>query len=107
MKQFILRAIIAMFVLCGVLIVTQTCFADTPYHPQYSNQSVQNAQLVHKAAYVYPPVGTQVMSHPVTPTQMRTGYTRQEIRSMPIVARPSRPGHFIGNTVRRRAGVGY
>ena len=27
--------------------------------------------------------------------------TRQNIKSMPIVARPSRPGHFYGNTVRR------
>ena len=27
--------------------------------------------------------------------------TRQSIKSMPIVARPSRPGHFYGNTVRR------
>ncbi len=28
--------------------------------------------------------------------------SRAEIRSMPIDARPSRPGHFYGNTVRRR-----
>lgn len=27
--------------------------------------------------------------------------TRREIRSMPIVERPSRPGHFYGNAVRR------
>jgi hypothetical protein len=27
--------------------------------------------------------------------------TRREIRSMPILERPSRPGHFYGNTVRR------
>lgn len=27
--------------------------------------------------------------------------SRQTIKSMPIVARPSRPGHFYGNTVRR------
>ncbi len=30
-----------------------------------------------------------------------SGETRQNIRSVPIVARPSRPGHFYGNTVRR------
>ena len=29
--------------------------------------------------------------------------TRAEIRSMPMVARPNRPGHFFGNTVRRFA----
>ncbi|GEM_PF-4194447 len=28
--------------------------------------------------------------------------TREEIRSMPILARPNRFGHFYGNTVRRR-----
>jgi len=28
------------------------------------------------------------------------GYSRQQIRSMPMVARPDRPGHFFGNTVR-------
>ena len=27
--------------------------------------------------------------------------SRQEIRQMPITQRPSRPGHFYGNTVRR------
>ncbi|HEX4147272.1 MAG TPA: hypothetical protein VHY91_27490 [Pirellulales bacterium] len=27
--------------------------------------------------------------------------SRTSIKSMPIVARPSRPGHFYGNTVRR------
>jgi len=29
--------------------------------------------------------------------------TRAEIRAMPMVSRPNRPGHFIGNTVRRFA----
>jgi hypothetical protein len=29
--------------------------------------------------------------------------TRAEIRSMPMLARPNRPGHFIGNTFRRMA----
>ena len=31
----------------------------------------------------------------------RTNLSRAQIRSMPMVARPNRPGHFIGNTVRR------
>ncbi len=39
-----------------------------------------------------------------TPTaQAATTLTRTEIRAMPIHNRPSRPGHFYGNTVRRRA----
>ena len=32
-----------------------------------------------------------------------TTLSRKEIRSMPILERPSRPGHFYGNTVRRNA----
>lgn len=34
---------------------------------------------------------------------------REAIRQMPITSRPSRPGHFYGNTVRRlhRMRVGY
>lgn len=44
-------------------------------------------------------------SAPSTP--VRYGWSRQEIRSMPILERPNRPGHFYGNTVRRRAGTAY
>lgn len=29
--------------------------------------------------------------------------SRKEIRAMPILERPSRPGHFYGNAVRRNA----
>jgi hypothetical protein len=32
-----------------------------------------------------------------------TTLSRKEIRSMPILERPSRLGHFYGNTVRRNA----
>lgn len=35
-------------------------------------------------------------------TAARRPMSRQEIRSMPILDRPNRPGHFYGNTVRRR-----
>lgn len=28
--------------------------------------------------------------------------SRRDIRQMPVVERPSRPGHFYGNTVRRQ-----
>jgi len=30
--------------------------------------------------------------------------TRSEIRATPLLQRPYRPGHFYGNTVRRRSG---
>lgn len=84
-------------------------FPQMPYQP-YQNtqyQPYQNMQYppAPSMAYVNPAYGTQAPSQHVTPTQMKTGYTRGEIRSMPITARPNRPGHFIGNTVRRRAGV--
>lgn len=42
----------------------------------------------------------------VSPTQTHVysnrnyGYSKQQIRNMPMVARPDRPGHFFGNTVR-------
>ncbi|MBR0238832.1 MAG: hypothetical protein IJQ39_12130 [Thermoguttaceae bacterium] len=101
MKQFILRTTAALFVLCGIFTVCQNCDAAAPVSAYYSNAQYQ------RTAYVNPAIGVQAPTHYLTPTQMRTGYTRQEIRAMPMIARPSRPGHFIGNTVRRRAGVGY
>ncbi|HTU23845.1 MAG TPA: hypothetical protein VMF30_00520 [Pirellulales bacterium] len=36
-----------------------------------------------------------------TPAEAATNMDRATIRSMPITTRPSRPGHFYGNTVRR------
>jgi len=30
-----------------------------------------------------------------------SGTARQEIRQMPLLERPNRPGHFIGNNIRR------
>ena len=38
---------------------------------------------------------------PWTVLAKQTTLTRQEIRDKPILERPSRPGHFYGNTVRR------
>ena len=35
---------------------------------------------------------------PVAPVY--SGTARQEIRQMPLLERPNRPGHFIGNTIR-------
>ncbi len=55
----------------------------------------------------YPGYAAPAHPHHYTPTQKRTGYTREEIRAMPLLSRPNRPGHFIGNSIRRRAGVAY
>jgi len=33
--------------------------------------------------------------------RLRRNVSVEEIRAMPIVERPNRPGHFYGNTVRR------
>ena len=35
-----------------------------------------------------------------------TTLTRRDIRQMPILERPSRPGHFYGNAVRRNSSRG-
>jgi hypothetical protein len=32
--------------------------------------------------------------------------SRNQIKSMPLMQRPNRPGHFVGNTVRRLGGRG-
>ncbi len=37
------------------------------------------------------------------PAREAATVTRKDIRSMPILERPSRPGHFYGNSVRRNA----
>lgn len=55
-------------------------------------QRVQNAQVKQGQQYKQNP---PKYDHPLT---------RQEIRSMDILDRPNRPGHFYGNTVRRRHG---
>ena len=44
----------------------------------------------------------------VETAEARTANERAAIRQMPINSRPNRPGHFYGNTVRRRHhGHGY
>ncbi len=42
-----------------------------------------------------------MFSAPSTLSASQTVMTRRDIRNTPIVQRPSRPGHFYGNTVRR------
>lgn len=39
---------------------------------------------------------------PVSADSAARRLTREQIRSMPILERPNRIGHFYGNTVRRR-----
>ena len=48
---------------------------------------------------------SEVIEVSPTPTHVYSnrgyhGYSVQQIRNMPMVARPDRPGHFVGNTVR-------
>jgi hypothetical protein len=40
----------------------------------------------------------------VVSTAMARSMTRREIKQLPMVERPSRPGHFYGNAVRRNNG---
>ncbi len=39
---------------------------------------------------------------PVSADSVARSMTREQIRSLPILERPNRFGHFYGNTVRRR-----
>ena len=42
------------------------------------------------------------LAAPVLADSVARSLTRDQIRSMPILERPNRFGHFYGNTVRRR-----
>lgn len=101
MKQFITSAVVALFVMCGTMFISQTCFAAAPQGVPQVNLSTPYGPAAQTPVYNYN------YNYPTYGAPTRTGYTRGEIRSMPITARPNRFGHFIGNTVRRRAGVGY
>jgi hypothetical protein len=49
-------------------------------------------------------IAALVLSCTAAPTAWARNYqnlTRAQIRQMPILERPSRPGHFYGNAVRR------
>lgn len=43
-----------------------------------------------------------IFAGPISIRAASTNLSRAEIRAIPIDARPNRPGHFYGNTVRRR-----
>jgi hypothetical protein len=49
-------------------------------------------------------VGAQFLTF--SAVSAKTTVSRKDIRATPILERPSRPGHFYGNTVRRTAGRG-
>ena len=93
----------------------QTAMPQQLVAPQQTAAPQQKATPKQKKAAQRPAVNYQYYpgyaapAHPYhyTPTQKRTGYTREEIRAMPLLSRPNRPGHFIGNSIRRRAGVAY
>jgi hypothetical protein len=40
----------------------------------------------------------------VVSTAIARNMTRREIKQLPVLERPSRPGHFYGNAVRRNNG---
>ena len=108
MKRFLISAIVTLFVLNGVIFSTQSCFAD-PGKQINNNQSVQTAKANQEKSkndvsdYKTQPTSkrkAQTRWRPMTFTEMQTGYTLEQIHSMPILERPDRPGHFIGNTLR-------
>ena len=90
-----------------------TPYGNAPYGVPYNSMPYVNQPNYYGTPMNYypaigkqanPSVGNHVQDTHMTPTQIRTGYTRGEIRAMPLTERPNRPGHFIGNTIRRRTG---
>ena len=116
MKRFIFSAFVTLVIFNGVLF-SSLCSAAYPGSWGYYNRPVRNAQTrqatpatsaqpvqnvqtnqekpANSANHNYPP-----RWRPMTLTEMQTGYTIEQILSMPITERPDRPGHFIGNTIR-------
>ena len=123
MKQSFIRFAIVAAVLYGLSFCVESSFAqETIYvpanqpaavqyppasYPNYYNQYYRAQQQQYQPQYQqqYQQQYPQQPRQRMTPTQRRTGYTKEEIRAMPLLERPNRPGHFIGNSIRRRAGV--
>ena len=62
------------------------------------------ANAAQAIAATNPAPAAAAAAQPAKPAAPKATYlTRQQIRSLPITQRPNRPGHFIGNSVRRRA----
>jgi hypothetical protein len=64
-----------------------------------SAQSEESAMFIVRILIASALIAVSVMPTPTEAAQ--NSDSRQSIKSMPITARPSRPGHFYGNTVRR------
>ena len=63
------------------------------------------AEVYSDAAFDAPPAPAAANTNGrVGMNVAKYGMTRGEIKSLPILERPNRLGHFYGNTVRRRAG---
>ncbi len=73
--------------------------------PQRNKRAPQPPMQPQVKRAPQPPMPPQAQNVPtVQRTQNPRALTRKEIRSMDILDRPNRPGHFYGNTVRRRHG---
>lgn len=82
------------------VVVVLSLSGSTVFAQMASGAAVANA--VQANAITTPRVNPSVTTaQPIQHQQVIT--SRSQIRSMPITQRPNRPGHFIGNTVRRRA----
>lgn len=67
-------------------------------------ENVQPSAAVASRAAMAPNAPTAQTAPRAQRPQNPRALTRKEIRSMDILDRPNRPGHFYGNTVRRRHG---
>ena len=118
------------YLMCAALFVaamTYPCMATDSNAPQVKEQptQAQTATQAQTGAQAQTATQAQTGAQPnvlnTTAPELRTApsaghvaansaagltstkrLSRQEIRSMPILERPNRPGHFYGNTVRRR-----
>lgn len=76
--------------------------AAMPLRDQRAPQPPMPPQVKRAPQPPMPPQAQKAQT--VQKTQNPRALTRKEIRSMDILDRPNRPGHFYGNTVRRRHG---
>lgn len=88
---------------------------EAPFYVQgtvsaYPSAHLSSSQVISTPAATYPAIGNAVPAPQVEypapggiTWNRKVGMTRETIRSLPILERPNRVGHFVGNTVRRRS----
>jgi len=103
MKKIVSFAFAALLAVTSYSVAAETTNKAEEVAPEKASVVEKTETKAPKAEKVQP--NAPVASNAEAKTQpARRAYTRQEIRSMNILDRPNRPGHFYGNAVRRRHG---